>query len=75
LNWVLYVKIFGIFEGLIALLIIFGDGMGGLLWTLSLLVEGSFLYCCSLCSGKFLQWTVAEQSSVIVFLFSSQNSY
>jgi len=46
---------------LIALLILGGDGLGGVLLFLSLIVSGSLKYC-QICN--FLQWEVSKQVEV-----------
>jgi hypothetical protein len=38
-NWAVGVMIFGLFEALVTLLIIFGDSLGGFLYVVSILLE------------------------------------
>jgi len=54
INWNLWVQIYGAFQGLIALLIFSGDGLGGFLLFFTLLGSGVFRFCDvqSICQWK-----------------------
>ena len=66
------VKVFGLFECLTALLIFFGDGLGGFLLFLSLAFEGCFDYHSNIMT--ICQWNVEKQLQVILILYVKLNS-
>jgi hypothetical protein len=61
INWQLWSKVLGLFEGVIAILIVFGDCWGGFFLFLNLVVSGVFDYK-NICS--FIQWDVSRQLEV-----------
>ena len=66
MNWILLVKIFGLFEALTAILIIFGDGLGGFFLLITLLFEGYFDYHTNI--QDIVSWEVKEQIQVKYFI-------
>jgi len=60
----MWIQIYGAFQGLIALLILGGDCLGGVLLFLSLIVSGLLKYC-QICN--FLQWEVSRQLEVNIY--------
>ena len=64
MNWLLLVKVFGLFEALTAILIGFGDGLGGLFLFVTLLFEGYFDYHKNI--HTIVTWEVKDQLQVII---------
>ena len=60
-NWNMWIQIYGALQGLIALLIIFGDRFGGILLLISLIVSGTARFCQI---HQFLQWDSSKQLEV-----------
>jgi hypothetical protein len=58
------VKVFGLFEALIAILIVFGDRLGGLFLFITLLFEGYFDYHTTI--HNIVAWEVKDQLQVII---------
>lgn len=65
MNWLLLVKVFGLFETLTAILIVFADGLGGFFLFVTLLFEGYFDYHKNI--QTIATWEVKEQLQVIYY--------
>jgi hypothetical protein len=66
-------RVLGLFEGVIAILIIFGDCWGGFFLFVNLLISGAFDYQ-DVCT--FVQWDVSRQLEVFFnVILSFQDTY
>jgi hypothetical protein len=57
-------RIFGLFEALVVLLIIFGDSLGGTLFVLSVVGEIFFILWPKVLGGKIQSWSPNDLSEV-----------
>jgi hypothetical protein len=57
-------RIFGLFEALVALLIIFGDSLGGFLYVLSIIFEIFFLVWPRVVSKTLAHWSFGQLEEV-----------
>jgi hypothetical protein len=73
-NWVLFVRIFGLFEALVVLLIVLGENLGGIFYVLSLIFEVFFLLWPKIAAQKLNVWNFSELSEVEPALCSSPTS-
>ena len=64
------VRIFGLFEALVALLIFFGDSLGGLLYLVSISFEIFFLVWASLASKTITKWSYGQLEEVKMMKYS-----
>lgn len=55
-NWKVAVKIFGVFELLVVLLIVLGDSLGGVLYVVSIIGEIFFLVWARYVAGTIAVW-------------------
>lgn len=68
INWKLFTKVLGLFEGLTAILIVFGDCWGGFFLLVNLLVSGYFDFRDI---QSIVQWEVSRQLQVFFIINKS----
>lgn len=68
INWKLFTKVLGLFEGLTAILIVFGDCWGGFFLLLNLLASGYFDFKDI---QSIVQWEVSRQLQVYFLINKS----